>query len=741
MTCSWTQNPAQKTEPVKNSSRPTNEVESSQANRLIREKSPYLLQHAYNPVQWYPWGPEAFEKARRENKVIFLSIGYSTCYWCHVMEREVFENEAIAAVMNRNFVNIKVDREERPDIDRIYMNALQTISGRGGWPMSMFLTPDLKPFYGATYIPAPSFQHLMQQVDDAWRKQPEKIEQYGEQLTSILKRGFDLEAVATSLSSSTLDKGFQAFRGNYDPRFAGFGSAPKFPRPVTFNFLLSYYWRFQDPKALEMTLTTLRKMGEGGIFDHIAGGFHRYSVDQQWRVPHFEKMLYDQAQLARSYLDAYQITRKEFYSSVARLTLDYVLQNLTHPEGGFYSAEDAESAPDPRQPDRKKEGAFYVWTEVELDRLLDGQASPIFKFLYGVRSTGNALEDIHQVFTGKNILYLAHSVETAARKFNQSVPEMRRILAKCRGRLQQARQERTRPHLDDKSLASWNGLMISSLARAHQVLEEPRYLEAARRAGDFVIAKLYDSSQLRLKRRYRDGDARYEGLLEDYSFLVQGFIDLYEASLETRWLRLALELTQSATELFLDRTQGGFFDTTGTDRSLLLRTKESYDGAEPTGSSVMTLNLLRLAHMTDNGEWRRMAKQTLELFAQRLTASPQSTPQMLAALAFYLDKPKQIIIVGKYGEKGAKALLRQAHQVFLPHKIVLLVNPDHPGQLVTQRLPFTKSMKMLEGKATVFVCEDYACQLPTTDPKVMARLLSNPPVQRISDEKLGPELE
>ena len=438
-------------------------------------------------------------------------------------------------------------------------------------------------------------------------------------------------------------------------------------------------------------------------------------------------MLYDQAQLAVSYLDAYQITGKKLYASVARKTLDYVLEDLTHPEGGFYSAEDAESAPDPRKPNRKEEGAFYVWTQSELDDLLDSEAASIFKFHYGVEPKGNALEDPHQVFVGKNILYLAHPVQSTARKFGKSEAEIRQILERSRNRLHQVRSARVRPHLDDKSLASWNGLMISALARAHQVLEQPSYLAAARRAGDFVVVKLYDESERRLQRRYRDGEARYAGLLEDYSFLAQGFLDLYEACLEARWLDLAVDLTRTAAELFRDPVQGGFFDTSEGDRSLLLRTKESYDGAEPTGSSVMTLNLLRLAQMTGNREWRQMAQQSLELFAGRLSSVPQSMPQMLAALTFYLDKPKQIIIAGGYGDQSTQALLREAHRVFLPNKIVLLVDPDDSQETAARHLPFASSMKMLNGKATVYVCEDYACQLPTTDPKVMARLLSDSP--------------
>ncbi len=692
-------------------------------NRLVNEKSPYLLQHAYNPVDWFPWGEEAFEKARKEGKVIFLSIGYSTCFWCHQMERHVFENEELAALMNRYFVSIKVDREERPDVDRVYMSALQAMTGGGGWPMSMFLTPDFKPFHGATYIPPEQFRKLIDKIHEVWTTDPESIRQPSLKITEFLKQQTIAEGAGAALEKSILAKGFEQFRQTYDRQYAGFGKGPKFPRPVTFNFLLRYYHRFGEKEALQMTLETLRRMAESGMYDHLGGGFHRYSVDGQWRVPHFEKMLYDQAQLVCSYLDAYQITRDEFYASVARETLNYALREMTDKEGAFYSAEDAESANDPARPQEKEEGAFYVWTKAEIDRLLGKEAAEIFNYVYGVEAGGNALNDPHQVFVNKNILYLAHPVDTAAKRFGKPAAEIARLLAESRGKLLAARSNRPQPHLDDKILVSWNGLMISAFARAGRELSEPAYLRAAEKSADFILSKLYDPKTKRLLRRFRDGEARYEANLADYAFFTQGLLDLYEAAPETRWLKQAIELTEQQNALFYDQKNGGFFDTTANDATLLFRTKEDYDAAEPTGNSIAVLNLLRLAQMTDNQKWRALAERTLALFSGRLNEFPQAAPQMLAALDYHLDKPKQIIIAGKRGKEDTEKMLREAHARYIPNKIILLADGGEGQQFLIRYLPFIETVKMRGGKATAYICENYACKLPTSDLNVMARLL------------------
>lgn len=688
-------------------------------NRLKSEKSPYLLHHAYNPVDWFPWGQEAFDKARKENKLIFLSIGYSTCYWCHVMERQIFENEELAALMNQYFVSIKVDREERPDVDRVYMSALIAMTRSGGWPMTLFLTPGLKPFYGATYIPPKEFRRIIIRVHEVWTSTPDEIRQSGQQLVDRLKRQTLVESASTAIDKSILTKGYEQLRQAYDKQYAGFGRGPKFPRPATFNFLLRYYHRFGEQEALQITLATLRKMAEGGVHDHLGGGFHRYSVDGQWRVPHFEKMLYDQAQLASSYLDAYQITHDEIYASIAREILGYVLREMTDKDGGFYSAQDAESALDPKKPDEKEEGAFYVWTKEDIDRAIGKERAEIFEYAYGVQAGGNALEDPQKVFEKKNILFIAHSVNQTAKRFKKPSEVIAKVLAESRALLFTERQKRPRPNLDDKVLVSWNGLMISALARAYQVLDDPSYLQAAEKGADFTLTKLYDPKAKKLLRRYRAGEARYDANLEDYAFFTMGLLDLYEAGFDTRWLKQAIELTERQETLFYDEKNGGFFDTSGKDDALLFRTKEDYDGAEPSGNSVVTLNLLRLAQITNNQQWREMADRTFSLFSERLRDLPQALPQLLAALDFHLDKPKQIIIAGKRQNKDTQRMLREVNKKYIPNRIILLADGGTGQKFLSRYLPFIQSMIMLNGKATAFICENYACRLPTSDLTVM----------------------
>ncbi|HEX9652107.1 MAG TPA: thioredoxin domain-containing protein [bacterium] len=700
-------------------------------NRLINEKSPYLLQHAFNPVDWYPWGEEAFEKARRENKPIFLSIGYSTCYWCHVMEREVFENDALAALMNQYVVSIKVDREERPDVDRVYMTAVQAMTGSGGWPMSMFLTPDRKPFYGATYIPPqakwgrPGFEDILTQIHEVWTNNRQTIFDNSQKIDDYLKQLSNPKVEATPAGELALARGFDSFAKSFDSQNAGFGSAPKFPRPVSFNFLMRYYSRTGEQEALDMSLATLINMAKGGMYDHIGGGFHRYATDERWHVPHFEKMLYDQAQLVISYLEAFQITHEPFYADVARDVLAYVQRNLTHPGGGFYSAEDAESALDAKKPEAKKEGAFYAWSKSDIDKLLSTAEAPVFNYYFGVEDTGNVIADPHQEFVGENILYIAHTPQETATQFNLSVPEVMAKLSPARQKLSHARENRPRPHLDDKILVSWNGLMMSAFARAHQVLGDPKYGEVAERAAQFILTKLYSENKKELLRRYRDGEARYEAHLEDYAFLTQGLIDLYESSFNIRWLRTAMELTEQQNELFYDKENGGFFDTSGKDKSILIRTKESYDGAEPTGNSIGILNLLRLSQMTDNQDWQKMAEKSLAYFGGHMLNMPQGLAQFLVALDFSLSKPKQIIIAGEADNAHTQALLVEVHSRFIPHKIILLADGAEGQKILAAYVPFVDSLRMIDRKATAYICENYACQLPTSDPEVVARLLMN----------------
>src|SRR6266480_4635977 len=587
-------------------------------NRLAQEKSPYLLQHAHNPVDWYPWGEQAFAKAQREHKPIFLSIGYSTCHWCHVMAHESFENEEVAAIMNREFVNIKVDREERPDVDRVYMTFVQATTGGGGWPMSVWLTPDLKPFVGGTYFPPedrygqPGFKKVLERIATAWKQDHEKIAEQGGKIVAALRESQSAVADQGKIDEAILSAAYQQIERSYDPKEGGFGTAPKFPRPVSLNFLTRFYTR--DPKsesgkhALEMDLVTLRKMAAGGMHDHLGGGFHRYSVDRYWHMPHFEKMLYDQAQLAGAYLDAFQITRDRQFESVARDILDYIARDMTSKEGGYFSAEDADSLFERGKPEHG-EGAFYVWTEKEIDTAL-GDAAEIFDFHYGVQSHGNAPEgsDPQDEFRGKNVLIARHTIAETAQHFQKSDDEVRNSLARGREILMSIRNKRPRPHLDDKIIAAWNGLMISAYARAAQLLGEPRYLEIATRAANFTRKQLWDDSKKMLYRSYRDGRGDVEGFADDYAFVIQGLLDLYGASFDVEWLKFAIELQETQDRLFFDEQNPGYFSTSGKDKTVVLRMKDDNDSAEPAASSVAALNLLRLAQIRDKKQWEERAE-------------------------------------------------------------------------------------------------------------------------------------
>jgi hypothetical protein len=697
-------------------------------NRLAHEKSPYLLQHAHNPVDWFPWGEEAFEKARREDKPIFLSVGYSTCHWCHVMERESFQDEEIAALLNRYFVPVKVDREERPDVDRIYMTFVQAVTGSGGWPMSVFLTPDLKPFFGGTYFPPdnrwgrPGFRYILERLAEAWMSDRERVVHSGEQLLHELRRYVEVIPEPTPFDTSLLESGFFAFRRSYDARYGGFGEAPKFPRPVVFHFLLREYARTGNAEALEMTVATLEAMARGGMHDHLGGGFHRYSVDERWFVPHFEKMLYDQAQLAVAYLEAFQITGRPSLAQTAREVLDYVLRDMTDAEGGFYSAEDADSVIDPSQPEVKGEGAFYVWRRAEIDAVLGRPAADWFCYRYGVEEDGNVAQDPHGEFAGKNILYEAHTIEQTADHFGASTEEVAAALEEARAALRAVRNLRPRPHRDDKILTSWNGLMISALAVAAQVLAEERYLQAARRAAEFILTRLYDRGARRLLRRYRLGEAAIPGFLDDYAFLAQGLLDLYEAGFEIRYLELALELTERMRELFEDPQHGAFFSTAEEDSHLVLRIKDDYDGAEPSGNSIAALNLLRLAAITGRAELRESAERTLKAFSSRMRLAAAGVPQMLVALGWYLGRPKQIVIAGPAGDARTQSLLDVVRRRFLPHKVVLLADDRTRARLAAWQ-PAVASMHGLHGRPAAYVCENFVCREPVSEPEELARLL------------------
>jgi uncharacterized protein YyaL (SSP411 family) len=705
------------------------QIQPAHSNRLVQEKSPYLLQHAHNPVDWYPWGEEAFAKARQENKPIFLSIGYSTCHWCHVMERESFENEEIAALMNDLYVNIKVDREERPDVDRVYMTTVQALTGHGGWPLSVWLTPELKPFFGGTYFPPlshhgrPGFPEILQSISDTWTQRRQEVEASSEKIFQTLAEqgaasapahGDSGEESAASLQAA-LDRGYAQFGRSFDVDQGGFSNAPKFPRPATFNFLLRYWARTDKQPALRMTLDTLKKMWAGGMYDHLGGGFHRYSVDMFWRVPHFEKMLYDQAQLVTAYLEALQITGEVFYADVAKDVLEYVLRDMTDPAGGFYSAEDADSAIDPERPDEKEEGAFYMWTRDQIVECLEAEVAPIVLDAFGIAEVGNSISDPTGELGNRNVLFQALTPAQAAQRFDRSEEETVEILEKAKTALLEARARRPRPNLDDKVITAWNGLMISAFAQASQVLGEPHYLEAATRAAEFLHAELYDPESGTLLRRFRDGEAHHPAHLEDYAYLARGLCDLYEAGFETRWLEWATQLTETQIEKFWDKDGGGFFDTSGNDPSIILRTREVHDGAEPSGNSIAVSNLLRLGWTLDRPEWRDLAEQTIAAVGGLLETSPVAMPQMLASVDFASAPPQQIILVGNRQAGDTQAMVQGIFFRFLPRRILLLLDGNEDVAQFGKAREFYQSLERLDGKATAYVCEDYVCRLPTSD--------------------------
>ena len=669
-------------------------------NALIGEKSPYLLQHAHNPVDWQAWGDAAFRKARDERKPIFLSIGYSTCHWCHVMERESFESQEIAALLNRWFVPIKVDREERPDVDRIYMTFVQASTGSGGWPMSVFLTPELKPFFGGTYFPPDGFRQVLERVAEVWRRDREGVLASSRHVMQQLSEAAEVSSGAAAPDLAALDAGFYAFRREFDARHGGFGGAPKFPRPAALNFLLRYWERAGNAEARDMALETLNAMARGGIHDHLGGGFHRYSVDERWHVPHFEKMLYDQAQLAVAYLEGYQVSGDQHHASVARDILDYVLRDMTDSEGGFYSAEDADS--------EGREGAFYLWSREETERELGPSDAERFCRHYGVEQSGNVRHDPHGEFAGLNILYEAVAGED---------------LEALRNRLFEVRSRRVRPHRDDKILTAWNGLMLSAFAKAAQILEDARYLEAARRAAEFLLGRLYNADDATLLRRYRDGEAAIPGFLDDYAFFVQGLLDLYEAAFDTRYLDVAVKLTETQRARFEDRDRGGFYSTLAGDTSLALRMKDDYDGAEPSGNSIAIQNLLRLAGMTGRSSYRETAEKALRAFSEFLAAAPSAAPQMLASLSASAAPPRQIVLAGARDAEDTRQLLRVLRRLFSPNQTVLLVDGEAARGFLSAHSSAIAAMQPVDGAAAAYVCEGNTCRLRATDPQELVRLL------------------
>jgi uncharacterized protein YyaL (SSP411 family) len=674
---------------------------SRHTNRLAHEKSPYLLQHQHNPVDWYPWGEEAFARARRERKPIFLSVGYSTCHWCHVMERESFENENVAAFLNEHFVSIKVDREERPDVDKIYMTFVQATAGQGGWPMSVFLAPDLKPFFGGTYFPPdnrygrPGFLQLLQQIHQVWETRQEAVVNSA---TEIHQR---LEAAMTGatetnqiLTPEILRRAGSLFKEAYDPRHGGFGTAPKFPQPSQPQFLLRYARRFHDAEATRMVLHTCDAMAAGGIHDQLGGGFSRYSVDAEWLVPHFEKMLYDQAQLVQLYLDAFRISGEARHAETARDILGYVLRDLTHPEGGFYSAEDADS--------EGHEGKFYCWSRQELAELLAPDEFQVVARYYGITEAGNFVDHSHPTpLPNQNVLSVVSPKLTVAEQ---------RLLEFARQKMLEARSRRVRPHLDDKVLASWNGLMLAAMAEAYAVLGDAAYRDAAERNVSFLKTRLWEPPAAgrpgTLYHRWRDGERDKVQLLEGYAFLLAGVIELYEATLAPEHLDFGIALAEAMLAKFYDAEQGGFWQTQADAGDLILRIKEDYDGAEPSGNSIAVLALLRLGKITDRAEFTGAAEKSLRLYAGRLAGQPQAVPCLLQALDFWIEEPQRVVVAGDPVTVPAKRLLRAVHGVYQPNKVVL----GTAGAVEE----FARSLPAKEGPV-VYVCSGKACLPPTSE--------------------------
>lgn len=703
-------------------------TQHTHTNRLINETSPYLLQHAHNPVDWYPWGAEALQKARDEDKPILLSVGYSACHWCHVMERESFENEEIADTMNRHFVSIKVDREERPDIDGIYMQAVQALTRQGGWPMTVFLTPDARPFYGGTYFPprdrqygrqtVPGFQRILLTMADLYANQRADIEEQAEQLAAYLRQnsGVPLRSLGTapaldSMPLNLLADAGRALAEGFDETHGGFGGAPKFPNTMSLEFLLRLHLHRQrgeisdtaSPSELEIIETSLKRMAHGGIYDQLGGGFHRYSVDAEWLAPHFEKMLYDNALLSRLYLHAYLVTGESFYMRVATSTLDYIVREMTSPDGGFYSTQDADS--------EGEEGKFFLWTPAEVEALLPAADAKLFMLYYDVSERGN--------FEGKNILHVAKKAAVIAESSGVSLDQLKEVLQRGRAALFAAREKRVKPGRDEKILTSWNGLMLRSFAEAARCLQRADYLQVARHNAEFLLREL--SRNGRLLRTYKDGHAHLNGYLEDYLFLADGLLALYEADFDPRWFREARRLVDEAITLFADEENGGFFDTGGDHETLLSRPKDLMDNATPAGNSVAAEVLLRLAAWTGEEDYRQRADDYLRSLTDLMVKHPQAFGHVLGALDFALSSAREIAIVGDPQQPGTRLLLAEVNGRYLPNSVLACASPGNIE--ATQAIPLLAERPLKNDQPCAYVCQNFVCQAPVTTGEELARLL------------------
>ena len=688
-------------------------AESEFTNRLIHETSPYLRQHAHNPVDWYPWGQEALDKAKREDKPILLSIGYSACHWCHVMERESFENEAIAEVMNAHFVNIKVDREERPDLDTLYMNYVQMTTGSGGWPMTVFLTPDQIPFYGGTYFPPedrsgrPGFGRLCLTLAEAYREKREEIEARGPEIVQSLAAMNTLPPGAGKVTAASLDLAFDQLVPRFDRTHGGFTGAPKFPGSMSLAFLLRHFSRAGRQEGRDFVALSLQKMARGGMYDQLGGGFHRYSVDERWLVPHFEKMLYDNALLSRLYLEAYQLDPQPLYARVVEEILDYVVREMLNPQGGFYSTQDADS--------EGHEGKFFIWTPREIGEILGEEEGKVFCRYYDVTAQGN--------FEGANILNVPRPLEQVARELSLSPGELSRILSEGRQRLFREREKRIKPHRDEKILTGWNGMMGVSFVEASVVLQRADYLEVARRNARFLLKHLCRKG--RIFRTHKDGVSKLRGYLDDYANLVEQLLALYQATGEREWLDQAVIYNDAMLELFWDREQAAFFLTGKEHEKLVTPVRDVYDNATPAGSSVAVFNLLKLAILTGNMEYRSIAETNLESMHLPLTRYPNGFGYLLGAADFYLGPVKEIAVVGDPESGETRRLLEVVHGRFLPNKVVAILDPnatDGAGDL-----PLLEGKTLVKGRPAAYVCENYTCKAPVTEPSQLELALNQNP--------------
>ena len=678
-------------------------------NRLIDETSPYLLQHAHNPVNWYPWGEEALERAKAHDKPILLSVGYSACHWCHVMERESFEDPRIAELMNAEFVCIKVDREERPDVDSIYMGAVQAMTGRGGWPMTVFLTPDGKPFYGGTYYPPedrhgiPGFPRVLASISNAYRQERGEVILATERLLQQMRAMATASRGVEPLTVDVLASAFAGVTKDFDPTYGGVGLEPKFPQPMTYEFLLRYYLRSGDVRALEMVGATLDRMAMGGIYDQIGGGFHRYSTDTYWLVPHFEKMLYDNALLVRLYLHAYQVTRKPLYRRVVEETLEYVLREMTDPAGGFYSAQDADS--------EGEEGKFFVWRPEEIAEVLGEEDGVLVSKYYGVTTVGN--------FEGRSILNVSPEATDEMARAGISDEELDSLLRRARAALMERRGQRIAPERDDKILTSWNGLMIAAFAEAGAVLDRDDYIQVAEKAASFLSENLRRDG--RLLRTHKDGVSRLLGYLEDYAFLIDGLLVLHEATLQARWLEDAVELGYAMVDLFWDAAAGQFYDTGADHEELVVRPRDLTDNAIPAGSSMAVAVLLRLSVVTGDADLERRAVEAMRSAKAVMERFPTGAGHWLCALDFYLSTPKEIALVGDRTAPDTKGLLAEVYRSFLPNRVLVGLGDGDDAALTS---PLMEGRSKLNGRATAYVCRQYVCGLPVNDPEALAGQLA-----------------